>query len=512
MVILLVESNLILTDKTMCEINQDSFLDCEKKDFQKKLRDIVEPENSAKNEAVEYLEYNAEDIYKLELKIPKYQRIYTWGYEQVKTLLDDIMAINLPKYFVGSLILHCQKIDGREELNIVDGQQRLVTIALIKYQLKDNSEGLMKFLNCDYASLDAQNNIRQNLQIIKNYLLDSEKENKVRQNINKLTFGVLKIKRSEDLDLAFTFFSNTNSKGKKLTDYDLLKPHHLRYISSDLEEQQMHLSTKWDNMISRYRSFEEEAKLNQDLRQRVPYIRVMELYLYRLRKWEQYQNSDESEDHYIKKEFEAAPIINEIPPFGERFHYGEPIQGGQHFFAYIEHFIEEYDRFNMLIDRKTTKAYFSQNADGGQENNPFRKYFTQGKSHWYGNVIEALAFCYYLKFGESYINEAIVSITRYISIIRFRLGRAYKPTILDWVRRSKIVMAIDRATSPTFFLANIERRIDNPPIDQERVEYAKSGVRKTFLENCISLTEELTKNTSVHYYVNYVNDRYGKLC
>ncbi len=470
--------------------------------------------NKKSSEAVEYFEWNAEHIYEKPLKIPKYQRIYTWKYEQVKTLLDDIVSIRLSKYFIGSVILHRQIIGGCEELDIVDGQQRLVTIALIKYKLIDDLQnvptGLMQFLECKYASLDAQNNIRQNLQIISDYLADDERRRLISKNINKLTFGVLVIRNSGDLDLAFTFFSNTNSKGKKLTDYDLLKPHHLRFISPDFEEQQMHLATKWDQMIGNCRNVEEEAQMNQDLRQQVTYIRVMELYLYRLRKWEQYQNADDSIDHYIKKEFEAAPIINEIPPFGEKFHFGEPIQGGQHFFAYVDHFIEEYEIFSTLYERKKTIAKKEDDENRSLVVDPFKTYFKHGKSKWYSSVIEALAFCYYLKFGESYINEAIVSITRYISIIRFRLGRAYKPTILNWARQSKVVMDIDRATSPTFFLAAIERRIDNPPVEPRKPENTSAGVRKIFLNDCINLTRELTKNTLVDYYKNYANDRYGK--
>ena len=37
-----------------------------------------------------------------------------------------------------------------------------------------------------------------------------------------------------------------------------------------------------------------------------------------------------------KAEFEADAVIPEIPPFGERFYFDEPIQGGPHFFAYAD--------------------------------------------------------------------------------------------------------------------------------------------------------------------------------
>ncbi|MCF0187964.1 MAG: DUF262 domain-containing protein [Bacteroidaceae bacterium] len=470
----------------------------------KQIRDIVEPELAAyeegkklnvKEESVSYQELGLDDLYSLNLDIPPYQRIYTWGDEQVRTLLDDIANIKLSKYFIGSVILHKQKLDGKEVFDIVDGQQRLVTTALIKFALDGNniSDDLSRFLNCEYASLDAQVRIAENLRYIQNYLSDKNRKEHISQNLSKLTFGVLTIKEYNSLDLAFTFFSNTNSKGKKLTDYDLLKPHHLRYIPSDLEDQQMHLSRKWDSMVNKERKVENESIANQDGREKISYIRVMELLLYRLRKWEQAKDGVPRNDYHIKKEFEAAPIIKEIPPFGEQFDFCEPIQGGQHFFAYVEQFIDKYNSF----EEKTII----------QEN--FRYSRTD---QWYSDVIEALAFCYYLKFGKSYINEAIMSITRYVSIIRFRNAKAYKPTILKWVKDSRIVMEIRRSTSPTFFLAFIESLIDNPPVEPNRPEDASNGIRSHFLNDCcFKLTTKLMDISTVEYYKHYFTDRYGKL-
>ncbi|HEB7542398.1 TPA: DUF262 domain-containing protein, partial [Campylobacter coli] len=65
------------------------------------------------------------------LNIPDYQRPYTWGIEQVKILLKDIseqVNKNDQKYLLGSLILHK---NNENKFNIVDGQQRLTTLALI---------------------------------------------------------------------------------------------------------------------------------------------------------------------------------------------------------------------------------------------------------------------------------------------------------------------------------------------------------------------------------------------
>ena len=65
------------------------------------------------------------------LTIPEYQRPYCWQDKQLDGLLQDIEShtqrnAELP-YYLGSLILY--KEDGK--LNIIDGQQRITTLALL---------------------------------------------------------------------------------------------------------------------------------------------------------------------------------------------------------------------------------------------------------------------------------------------------------------------------------------------------------------------------------------------
>lgn len=64
--------------------------------------------------------------------IPKYQREFTWNKNHWERLFDDIMENN-PGYFLGSIICINQSTDtlGVQELELVDGQQRMMTLSLL---------------------------------------------------------------------------------------------------------------------------------------------------------------------------------------------------------------------------------------------------------------------------------------------------------------------------------------------------------------------------------------------
>ena len=69
--------------------------------------------------------------------VPAYQRPYRWKTKEVDELIDDIWESAKAKekeYFIGSII--CIKPnDSNEEYEIVDGQQRLITLTLILLEL-----------------------------------------------------------------------------------------------------------------------------------------------------------------------------------------------------------------------------------------------------------------------------------------------------------------------------------------------------------------------------------------
>ena len=63
-------------------------------------------------------------------RIPKYQREYTWGIKDWDALFDDVID-NEEGYFLGSFICVSTSSLGTSELEIIDGQQRFTSVALL---------------------------------------------------------------------------------------------------------------------------------------------------------------------------------------------------------------------------------------------------------------------------------------------------------------------------------------------------------------------------------------------
>ena len=172
------------------------------------------------------------------LKIPEYQRPYKWERRHIRNLFYDLReAIKDKKreYRIGSIILH-NKND--ENLDIVDGQQRLISIALFMYCVAKNNlpDGANNLLNGSYvgtSQLHAKANYdewcflcglipKEDVDIICDYML------------NHCKVSVIEMP-SECLSEAFQLFDSQNNRGKALEPHDLLKAYHLRAIKKPSE-------------------------------------------------------------------------------------------------------------------------------------------------------------------------------------------------------------------------------------------------------------------------------------
>lgn len=383
---------------------------------------------------VDLYERRYAEVARLHLTIPNYQRIYCWEERHVKCLLDDVFehiasAGDTP-YRLGTLILHAH--DGHYD--IIDGQQRLITLALLLSALGIKTSLLEEKLTSKQSKAYVAYNKHLIQQYVDRHIPQGKRIEQAESLLQRIEWSVL-ILQNSSIDLAYTFFSHQNSRGVALSDYDLLKAHHLRYIPLGNEGQAQHVTEVWNQMI------EEGRKESQDTQP--DYVRTLDTYIYRLRKWMRKAECDDRTGNYrIKRAYEAAALINEIPPFGESFHFNEPIQGGAHFFSYVERHRHKYHAFCQTEEYSTLHTTMQ-----------------GGSFQWYRDAIESVLFAYFLKFDSYYLSEALVLIMRIVLQHRYEHARAMKASIVRHVGASELVLSIAQATSPTFFLAEARDRV-----------------------------------------------------
>ena len=168
-----------------------------------------------------------------QLSIPEYQRPYVWGEKQIDKLIEDLKdhqeQFTDSPYYLGSVILHAQ--DGY--LNIIDGQQRLTTLALLGYLNTELDDVSLTY----QASLSIQH-IKQNLQYLEKVRAKWE---------DHIDFAniVVSLVVTESEDDAYKFFETQNTGGVRLTGPDIIKAHHLRAVD---ERYRNHYAKQWEDL------------------------------------------------------------------------------------------------------------------------------------------------------------------------------------------------------------------------------------------------------------------------
>ena len=399
------------------------------------------------------------------LFIPDYQRIYCWKKENVIKLFNDITENSDGKYHLGGIILH--KNEEKKGFDIVDGQQRLVTLTLLLEKL--GYKGCLPLIEERFLSNEAKEHIAYNKKLCQVFASkQSSSINPIQEDnlLENLVFSVVVI-TSQRFELAYTFFSNENSKGKALDDFNLLKAHHLRYIGSEL--QQEHLATRWDRFTSS-NEYGEIPEVKHTLGQ----------YILRLRKWMQGEVVPQTK-YVVRDEYVAAPVLDDVPGFGEQFQFNETIQGGSHFFAYSEKMTEQYHSFISTVEH----VALVENLHGESH-------------HYYAEMIDTLLFGYYLKFGKQYLSEALFVIEKMISAHRYANNRARKDKIMEFATKSHIIMKIDRATSPSFFLADL--------VQHDYIAPKLDGIKKRYHECIKGMYRQLESRITVKSISNSIKN------
>lgn len=147
------------------------------------------------------------EVFDLKLVIPDYQRIYCWEEKNITALWNNLKKMPEDQdYHLGSIILQ----NMENGYHIIDGQQRLVTLTLCLRAL--GYEGNMPLLAQRFESKEACENIANAKYVISGLVKYDLTANSLllKKILSHLSFSVL-ILNSQNLDLAYTFFSNQNS-------------------------------------------------------------------------------------------------------------------------------------------------------------------------------------------------------------------------------------------------------------------------------------------------------------
>ncbi|MGJ0362191.1 DUF262 domain-containing protein [Aliarcobacter cryaerophilus] len=187
-----------------------------------------------------------EELFEKNLKVPRYQRPYSWQEEQVIDLIEDLsfaFSAKKDKYLIGNMIFHQE--EAKEEINIVDGQQRITTLALILKVINEESCKI-EFLREELNSLSYKS-------IVENYKLIQSRFQNYKDHVEFSRFinekVIITYIKANTLDEAFMLFDSQNTRGKPLDRKDLLKVHHIRFINS--YEKQKTVAENWEQITKK---------------------------------------------------------------------------------------------------------------------------------------------------------------------------------------------------------------------------------------------------------------------
>jgi len=307
-----------------------------------------------------------EPIKDVSLCVPVYQRPYKWTARNAIQLLDDIIDAknsNKERYRVGTLILH--KAKGKDEYDIVDGQQRTITFSLLLTALGEDGIKFLKqkIYDNQYNNRNVANNFNALYRRVGLKMQDCDTAMEHQREMERLKDYIenrceLIVVITTDVSEAFQFFDSQNARGKALYPHDLLKAYHLREMNDINEDETEKIVKEWEQVSQ------------SDLAD------FFGNYLYRIKEWVSGNKADVLNEHNIhmfkgitrsartpyaqfyKGAYCYADMVNSSAmPFvsGTRnvnaFQLNTPIIAGKPFFEYTRHY------YSILKDIQNNNKY-----------------------------------------------------------------------------------------------------------------------------------------------------------
>ena len=352
-----------------------------------------------------------DDVLELNLRIPDYQRPYKWTIKHVQQLLDDLLTHFRNQeqvYRIGTVVIHK---DGKN-FDIVDGQQRLITLSLLLHSLGSEKN----LLNQPLTHSISKNNVINNYEFIKNYSIsDTKAFKKYLLEICEMVYVEL-----DDLDEAFQFFDSQNARGKPLESYDLLKAYHLREMRNELDEIIYQCVECW-----------EKSAMSDDINN---LDKIINYILFRLRRWhyQEYAEVFISDELDIFKGVSKGADYPYLNGLLTGFQVNQTLFNGKCFFDYIKFYMGIYEQ---LFRKETGLLEQFEQIDGTNLETGLINFLDNYKNsnrvgdQYLRNLFECAILLYFDKFGNNNLSEFVAKAFFWVYRIRIEKDRISFKTI-----------------------------------------------------------------------------------
>ncbi len=444
------------------------------------------------------------------LLIPDYQRPYVWTTENVFQLLNDIYESFLSgklKYRIGSVILYKYLDNNTEELQIVDGQQRITTIIMILRNLY-SADTIPTYItnlmnNLKFNHRQSFQHIQENNEYIDNWIknnLSNIRQRFIEYIETNCEFIKVEVTNQSE---AFQMFDSQNGRGKELEAYNLLKAYHIRAMEQDTSGTKIFCDKRWESAAF-FKTKKEEPSIDI----------LHQLFvwnLYNIRLWSkkitptnfnkkqikefkgltlnkntsiQYPWQNEHLLRFITNKLYTS-LLTDALTIKNRFNSGDPqninpfcsitqeIINGKPFFDYIETYCEIYKRLFLqknTFQLKEFKDFYRRACeyyDIGLEKR-WQSYIRKGDT-LLRKQYESLIILIFDKFGETGVNEFYYPIYKWVYAIRVETRNIQESTVNEKQFQHKTIDNKENYLNPFEIIRNahslnelnqIQRNID----------------------------------------------------
>ena len=427
--------------------------------------------------SIQFASKKVEELLKEEdLRIPSYQRHYKWNRKHIRNLFYDLRdAMGKKEYQIGSVILH--ENDGH--LDIVDGQQRLISISLFLHLLDDleNYKGAKQLLSAaEFGELSCYH-ASENYNEWEN-LTQLVGENQAKDICNFLlencSVSVITMPQKR-LSEAFQLFDSQNNRGKSLEPHDLLKAYHLRKEDSEDEK----IVEKWEQFVE-----DKDLSLKE----------LFDKHLFRMRRWSRGETglTNKRYGSYLRftedfiDDFKGVDL-NQNFPYLELYRHIEnltmsitmPIIDGSKFFEYIE---SAHETIKNHKDFLNEKLRVSNESEGEEKNLTYPEgmlnIYNSSKGRYLKchNIFLNICSLFAERFGKDELSKEIVETLFIWSYYpRVKSKAIYDATVGKYAaggsfrqkEAQKLFQLLSHAVTPNDFMIKIDRELfENYTVDK----------------------------------------------